>query len=170
MFQKLGKQGVSVFLPLHGPPRGGEFTRCYLVDLAPWIAAKSHRQGTLWKSRAASSNDAGFLEAEIAISLWCRGANDHVIQQIDLQNSAGFVDPAGRAKIRIGGARVARGMIVHHDKGAGGEYNRRLKHFARMRERLVDAALADRGNLDQLMFGIQKHDSKLRLAMSSSTR
>jgi hypothetical protein len=39
-----------------------------------------------------------------------------------------------------------------------------------MRERLVDAALADRGNLDQLMFGIQKHDSKLRLAMSSSTR
>jgi hypothetical protein len=61
-------------------------------------------------------------------------------------------------------------MIVHRDEGVGGEYNRRLKHFARMGERLVDTALADRGDLDQLLFSIQKHDSKPWLAMSRSTR
>ena len=112
MFPELGKQGVSVFLTLHGPQRGGELTRCYLVDLAPWIAGKFHRQGTLWKSPAASSNDAGFLEAEIAISLWCRGANDHVIQQIDLQNSAAFVDPAGEPQIGFRRGGVARWVVV----------------------------------------------------------
>ena len=37
-----------------------------------------------------SANDAGFFEAEIAISFWCRGANDDVINQLELENSAGF--------------------------------------------------------------------------------
>jgi hypothetical protein len=37
---------------------------------------------------------------------------------------------------------------MHQDEGIGGEYNRRLKHFARMRERLIHTALADRGDFD----------------------
>jgi hypothetical protein len=49
---------------------------------------------------------------------------------------------------------------MHHDEGVGGENNRRLKHFARMRERLINTALANRGDFDQLLLSIQKNDSK----------
>src|SRR6201984_2479811 len=82
MFQKLGKQRISVFILLDGSPCGGELSRCHLKGLALWIAGKSHRQGHLRKRPAASSDDAGFLEAEIAISFWCRGANDDVVNQL----------------------------------------------------------------------------------------
>jgi hypothetical protein len=75
MFQKLGKQRISVFILLDGSSCGCELSWCNLMGLALWIAGKSHRQGTPPKKVAASSNDAGFLEAEIAISFWCRGAN-----------------------------------------------------------------------------------------------
>ena len=89
MFQRLGKQRISVFILLHGSPRGGELSRCNLVGLALWVAGKSYRQGTPLKKVAASSDYAGFLEVEIAISFWCRGANDDVINQLELENSAG---------------------------------------------------------------------------------
>jgi hypothetical protein len=49
---------------------------------------------------------------------------------------------------------------MYHDEGVGGKNNRRLKHFARMRERLVDTALADGDDLDQLLLYFQKNDSK----------
>jgi hypothetical protein len=49
---------------------------------------------------------------------------------------------------------------MHHDEGVGRKNNRRLKHFARMRERLVDTALADRGDFDQLLLYIQKDDTE----------
>ena len=65
------------------------------------LAGKSHRQGTPPKKVAASSDDAGFLEAEIAISLWCRGANDDVINQLELENSAGFDGSSSEADIRF---------------------------------------------------------------------
>ena len=36
---------------------------------------------------------------------------------------------------------------MHQDEGVGGEHNRRLKHFARMGERLIHTALADGATL-----------------------
>jgi hypothetical protein len=62
MFQKLGKQRISVFPPLHGSPRGGELTRCYLVGLALWIAGESHLRKPP-EQAPASGNDASFFEA-----------------------------------------------------------------------------------------------------------
>jgi hypothetical protein len=53
----------------------------------------------------ASSDDAGFLEAEIAISFWCRGADNDVIDQLQLENSARFRDSPGEAKIGFGRTR-----------------------------------------------------------------
>jgi hypothetical protein len=43
----------------------------------------------------ASRNDASLLETEIASSTWSRSADDNVIEQVDFQDSARFVDPAG---------------------------------------------------------------------------
>src|SRR5260370_42383228 len=77
-----------------------------------------------------------------------------------LQYSAAFENSPGEAHVRFRRRRVTGGMIVHQDEGVGGENNRRLKHFTRMRERLVHTALADGGDLDQLLFSIQKNDSK----------
>jgi hypothetical protein len=59
---------------------------------------------TQWgNARKTSGNDASFLEAEIAISIWCRGANDDVIDQLELQDSAGFKNsPRGNRREKRG--------------------------------------------------------------------
>ena len=122
-----------------------------------WVTGESHYfaevscrlVGERMLVKKASGNDAGFLKAEIAISPRCGSADDDVIQQLELKDSAAFENSPGQAHIRFRRGRVTGGMIVHQDEGVGGENNRRLKHFARMRERLVDTALADRGDLDQ---------------------
>src|SRR5260370_41436007 len=96
----------------------------------------------------ASSDDATFLETEIAAAAGSRHTDDDVIDQMKLQYSAAFENSPGQAHIRLRRRRVTGGMIMHHDEGVGGEHNRRLKYFARMRERLVDTALANRGDFD----------------------
>ena len=63
---------------------------------------------------------------------------------MELQYSAAFENSPGEAHIRFRRRRVTGGVIMDHDEGVRGEHNRRLKHFARMRERLVDTALAER--------------------------
>jgi hypothetical protein len=70
---------------------------------------------------------------------------------MELQDSAAFENSPSETHIRFRWRRVTGGVIVHHDEGVGGQNNRRLKYFARMRERLVDTALADGGDLDQLL-------------------
>jgi hypothetical protein len=95
-----------------------------------------------------SSNGAIFLTTEIAAAAGSRHPDDEVIYQVELENSAAFENSSGEAHIRLRRGRVTGGMIVHHDEGVGGENNRRLKHFARMRERLIHTALANRGDLD----------------------
>ena len=47
--------------------------------------------------RRRSRNDAGFLEAEIALSFWCRGSNDDGINQLELENSVGFENSSGQS-------------------------------------------------------------------------
>src|SRR5580700_525570 len=96
----------------------------------------------------ASSDDATFLETEIAAAAGSRHPDNDVIDQMELQYSAAFENSPGEPHIRFRRRRVTGGVIVHHDEGVGGEYNRRLKHFAGMRERLVHTALADGGDLD----------------------
>jgi hypothetical protein len=58
--------------------------------------------GVLRKSPAASSDDAGFLKAEIAVSSPGRRTDNDVIDQLKLEDSTGFEDPAGEAQIRFG--------------------------------------------------------------------
>jgi hypothetical protein len=47
------------------------------------------------KKAEASSDEAGFLKTEIAASFWSRGANDDVINQLELKNSVGFDGSSG---------------------------------------------------------------------------
>lgn len=107
MFQKFGKQRIAIFLFLDGSPCGGELSRCYLIRLVFWIAGKSHIAGnTSSKKARASFDDASFFETEIAISPRGGSAHDDVIQQLDLQDSAGFENSPGKAHIRFGGGRL----------------------------------------------------------------
>jgi hypothetical protein len=55
----------------------------------------------------ASSDDAGFFEAEIAVPAESRHSNDDVIHQMELQNCAGFENSPGKAHIRLGRGGIA---------------------------------------------------------------
>jgi hypothetical protein len=50
----------------------------------------------------ASGNDASLFEAEIAAAPLSRTSDNDVINEVNLQNPAGFVDPASQAKIGSG--------------------------------------------------------------------
>jgi len=47
-------------------------------------------------------------------------------------------------------------VVVHQDEGVS---DNGLKDFAWMGERFVDGALANRGDLDQVLLGIQKNNA-----------
>jgi hypothetical protein len=42
------------------------------------------------------------LKLKIAISFWRRNASDDVVNQLELENSAGFDGSSGQAEIRFG--------------------------------------------------------------------
>jgi len=102
----------------------------------------------IWDRSEASGNDASLFETEIATASRSRCTDDYVIHQMELQNPAGLKNPPGEAHIRLGRAGVATRVVVHHNEGAGGVCDHRLKDFARMGQRLIDAALADSDHLD----------------------
>jgi len=68
-----------------------------------------------------------------------------MIQQIELQNAAGFIDPPGEAQISLRRGGVTR---RDHDERVGGVSVYRLKDFSRVGEGLIDRSLANRGDLD----------------------
>ena len=99
-------------------------------------------------ARKASGNDACLFKAEIAAPARSRRADNDVIQQLELQDSAGLENSPGEPQIRFRRRRILGRMIVHQDEGAGGVDNCGLKHFTRMGERLINAPLADGRDFD----------------------
>lgn len=71
-----------------------------------------------------------------------------MIDEIQLENSARFVDAASQPQIGFGRGGVTRWVIVDHDEGIGGVRDHRLKDFSRVGEGLIDSALANCGDLD----------------------
>jgi hypothetical protein len=55
---------------------------------------------------AASSDDATFLETEIAAAAGSRHPDDDVIDQMELQDSAAFENSSGEAHVRLRRGRV----------------------------------------------------------------
>jgi hypothetical protein len=83
-----------------------------------------------------------------------------VINQLELKNSAGFDGSSGEADIRFRWAWVTGWMIVNHDKGIGGMDDSLLKDFARVGQRLIDGALADGSDLDQVLLGVEENNAE----------
>jgi hypothetical protein len=54
-----------------------------------------------------------------------------MIDEIELEDSAGFENSASKPQVGFGRGRVAGGMIVHQDEGVGGVDNCWFKDFAR---------------------------------------
>jgi len=53
------------------------------------------------------SDNAGFLEAEISLSVIHGLTDDHMVQELDLKNPSSFVNPAGQPDISFARVRVA---------------------------------------------------------------
>ena len=63
--------------------------------------------------KTASSDDAGFLKAEIAAAAGCGCADDDVIHQLELEDSAGLEDSPGESYIGLTRRSLAGWMVVH---------------------------------------------------------
>ena len=109
---------------------------------------------------AASANDAGFFEAEIAAASRGRGANDDVINQLKLKNSAGFERSSREADIRFRRIRVTAGVIMDHHEAVGRMENDGLKDFASVGERLIHSALAHGSDFDQMLLGVKENNAE----------
>jgi hypothetical protein len=64
--------------------------------------------GQLRRCRKASRNDAAFLKTEIVAPARSRHADDDVVDQLELKDSAGFENSPGEAHIGFGRGGVAR--------------------------------------------------------------
>ena len=108
----------------------------------------------------ALSNNASLFETEIAALARSWSADDDVIDQLDQQDSAGFKDSSTKPRIRLRRQRVAGRVIVHHDEGVGRVSDHRLKDFSWVAERFVDAALANRTHLIEVLLGVEENDTQ----------
>ena len=108
----------------------------------------------------ASSNEAGFVKAEIAAPAGGWRTDDDVIYQPELEDSAGFENSPGESHIGFGRGRISRGVIVHHDEGIRRVRDHRLKDFSWVAERFIDAALAHRAGLNEMLLGVEKNHAQ----------
>jgi len=122
-------------------------------DAIPGIASP-----TANASPAASSDDASLFETKVAAAPGSRTSDSDMINEVKLQNPAGFADPTCEAKIGFGRGRVSGGMIMHHDEGIGRMSDYRLKNFARMGGSFVESTLADGSDLDQVLLRVKEND------------
>ena len=95
----------------------------------------------LFKKATASSDDAGFLEAEITIPARCGSADNDVIHQLELEDSASLQNFSGEAHISLRRGWIAARMVVHQDERVSGVRDHRLKDFSWVAERFIDTAL-----------------------------
>ena len=75
---------------------------------------------------------------------------------MELQNSAGFIDPPSEPQIGFRRGGVARWVIVNEDKSIGTEREHGFQNFPRMGERFVQSPVADRDNLNELLLGVER--------------
>jgi hypothetical protein len=109
--------------------------------------------------KQASRNDASLFKAEIAVSVRRRGPDNHMIDELQLEDSACFQHSAGGPQVSFGRARIATRMVVDHDEGVSAEGNDRFENLPWVRHRFVQGPFADCDYLDKLLLGIEKNDS-----------
>jgi hypothetical protein len=126
--------------------------------LRPPRPLREAHPGQLRRDRKASGNNASLFETEVAIPAWSRSADDNVIDQLKLQDSASFENSAGKPHIGFGRGGVTRRVIVDHDERISRVRDHRLKDFSRVGEGLVDGPLTNRGNLNEMLFGVEENN------------
>ena len=98
-------------------------------------------------SRAADfvlvSQKSRFLETEVSRLASNRLSNDHVIKEVDLQNSCPRGDSFGESQIRIGRTHGARGVVVHQCETERRMRDWRPQDFSRVRNGFVHGALGN---------------------------
>jgi hypothetical protein len=81
--------------------------------------------------------------------------------QRDAQNLRRFLHLQGHADVGLGGRRVARGVVVHHDQRAGIHLQRAFHHLARIDGHMIDRALGLLLIRDQHVLAIKVEDAEL---------
>ena len=102
------------------------------------------------------------LEAGVALP-----ADNDVVVDGDTQRAGGIHDLPGHVDIRPGGRRIARGVVVHQDDGAGGELQRPLHHLTDVHGRVIHGAALLHLVGDQPVLLVEKEDAKLLLRLEA---
>ena len=66
-----------------------------------------------------NSDQPRLAEREVGVAAGLIAADDHVINEADLQEFRGFVDAAGEAAVRFAGGWVAGGVVVDQGEAVG---------------------------------------------------
>ena len=105
----------------------------------------------------ASRKDASEL-AEAPQAQLRPGTNDDVVVQSQAEIPAPLVDLLGHAEIGLRGRRIARGVVVDQDQGAGVQHQRPLDHLARIDRDMVDSAGREKLIGDDAVLAVEVED------------
>jgi hypothetical protein len=95
-----------------------------LISRVERVQERAARPAVL--SSGASGNDSSFFKTEITVLAGSRRADDHVIDQLQLKDFAGFNDSTSKPEISFRRGWITRGMVVDHDEGVSAEGNYRF--------------------------------------------
>src|SRR6266550_2331487 len=110
------------------------------------------------------SQDACFLEAEVAGASFGRRANDDVIEQLNLQKLGGFGQTPRQAVIGLTRRRIAGGMIVHDNHCVGRRHYRWMKNLTRMRDAFVSTSQRHLFDADEMITSVEQDHAQRFLA------
>src|SRR6516162_3147851 len=100
-------------------------------------------------------------QTEVAQAGVPAAADDQVVVHGHAERRGGSDDVLGDGDVRLGGGRVARGMVVHQDQRRGLELECALDHLARIDRRVVDRPALLLLVLDQYVFAVEEEDVEL---------
>ena len=84
--------------------------------------------------------DSRLLETEIPGLAVLRGANDQMIDKLNLKHPSTLRDAACEPQVRVTGSGITGRMVVNKQKRVGGMGDRWLEDFAGMSQALIDGA------------------------------
>lgn len=87
-----------------------------------------------------------------------RWPQDHMVQQLDLQQLSGADEIPCHANVRVRWSGVPAWMIVHHHHGRGVCRDRRPEHLPGMDQQRVECALSHILHPDQPSTRVEQHD------------
>ena len=100
--------------------------------------------------------EAAFFEADVAVA-----ADNDVVEDLDVEEAAGFDDHLGDADVFGAGRGVAAGVVVDDDDGGGEAADRLTEDLADAHDGGVEAAGVDGVDMAGEVLGVEDHDAQL---------